>query len=233
MVYLFMAPVYFFSPFLLHCSWSTGVPDSVHSLVCPDEQTKPKVEPSACCWWANFLASAFIFFVPVFFRFSKSLFIEISTDTFQSKWTPSYLNFIIFWQFLIFYDWKETRLPNGRVRTWMIATAAYWCFRGNVVQYLLLLYVLEGGGVWCSLNFRSGGGIICSPQAFNGSALCNDDSFDAKDGFNPVLSHAQALATLTTETELLAREAGTRILPKITTTMKMSGGPSIDLCSFG
>ena len=49
------------------------------------------------------------------------------------------------------------------------------------------------------LKFRRGGGIICSPQAFDGSALRNDERFDAKYGFDPVLSHAQTLATLTTE----------------------------------
>ena len=60
------------------------------------KKTKPKLEPYTCFWCANFLASAFVFAAPVFQIFAKSLFIEILTGTFQSEWTPSHLNFIIF-----------------------------------------------------------------------------------------------------------------------------------------
>ena len=57
-------------------------------------------------------------------------------------------------------------------------------FKKNI--FLFSVY-FKGGYILWYLNFISGVCNICLLQAFGGSTLRNDENFDEKGGFNPVL----------------------------------------------
>ena len=107
MVYLFMAPIQFFSLIFLHISWSTGFPDSIYSLIFLMNKQNPM--------WnlLTVFGAPLLFPVPLFLscqffssdfcqvtlhrNFNRHLQIKIDTIPFESYYL---------WLSLIFSDWN-------------------------------------------------------------------------------------------------------------------------------